>query len=246
MRSSARDLLQALDDIADAATADAVVDAATRALACVAPGRYYSAALKESGSLRIFHPGEGWLGAEHEIFQLFDVLRSSGQDCCDHPVTREYARRAGLRVIARSQLTPISEWLRSDHYQLVERQLSITDKVSVFIPYDGGVFSLHCGREKDFQDEQLRALRQLAQMIEPHVRTGLTRKRSSWLAQECLSERERDVLAWVAEGKRNAEIATIMGVSYHTVRKHLEHAFVKLGVETRGAAVRAFREYSGR
>lgn len=55
-----------------------------------------------------------------------------------------------------------------------------------------------------------------------------------------LSRRECEVLAWVAEGKTNGEIATILGTSPRTVDKHLEHVFRKLGVETRtGAMARA-------
>jgi len=53
-----------------------------------------------------------------------------------------------------------------------------------------------------------------------------------------LTEREREVLRWVAEGKRNREIATILGLSSRTVGKHLERVFEKLGVETRSAAAR--------
>ena len=51
-----------------------------------------------------------------------------------------------------------------------------------------------------------------------------------------LSRREREVLAWVARGKTNSDIATILGSKLGTVRKHLEHIFQKLGVETRTAA----------
>lgn len=51
-----------------------------------------------------------------------------------------------------------------------------------------------------------------------------------------LSRREREVLAWVAQGKTNSDIATILGSKVGTVRKHLEHVFQKLGVETRTAA----------
>jgi DNA-binding CsgD family transcriptional regulator len=51
-----------------------------------------------------------------------------------------------------------------------------------------------------------------------------------------LSRREAEVLSWVAEGKRNCEIGTILGVSPRTVQQHLFRAFQKLGVETRTAA----------
>jgi len=55
-----------------------------------------------------------------------------------------------------------------------------------------------------------------------------------------LTERERQILALVAAGKTNAEIAAILAISPRTVQKHLEHIFQKLGVETRtAAAIRA-------
>ena len=52
-----------------------------------------------------------------------------------------------------------------------------------------------------------------------------------------LTPREVQVLQWLAFGKTDAEIAALLGVSTRTVHKHLEHVYVKLGVETRTAAV---------
>ncbi len=52
-----------------------------------------------------------------------------------------------------------------------------------------------------------------------------------------LTPREAEVLHWMAEGKRNGEIAIILGVSERTVDKHRENLFAKLDVETRTAAV---------
>jgi DNA-binding CsgD family transcriptional regulator len=51
-----------------------------------------------------------------------------------------------------------------------------------------------------------------------------------------LTMREAEVLLWVAQGKTNPEIGTILGVSPGTVHKHTEHILQKLGVETRTAA----------
>ena len=51
-----------------------------------------------------------------------------------------------------------------------------------------------------------------------------------------LSKREAEVLAWVAQGKTNGEIAAILNLNIGTVKKHVEHIFEKLGVETRIAA----------
>jgi DNA-binding NarL/FixJ family response regulator len=51
-----------------------------------------------------------------------------------------------------------------------------------------------------------------------------------------LTTRETEVLGWIAAGKTNRDIAQILGMSPRTVNKHLEHIYVKLGVETRAAA----------
>jgi DNA-binding response OmpR family regulator len=51
-----------------------------------------------------------------------------------------------------------------------------------------------------------------------------------------LTLREAEVLYWVVKGKTNRDIGDILGSSPATVKKHLEHVFEKLGVETRNAA----------
>ncbi len=51
-----------------------------------------------------------------------------------------------------------------------------------------------------------------------------------------LTVREAEVLLWVAQGKANADVATILGMSEKTVKIHLGHIFEKLNVETRTAA----------
>jgi DNA-binding NarL/FixJ family response regulator len=51
-----------------------------------------------------------------------------------------------------------------------------------------------------------------------------------------LTPRVAEVLLWVAQGKTNPEIGTILGISEQTVKKHLMEIFAQLGVETRTAA----------
>jgi DNA-binding CsgD family transcriptional regulator len=55
-----------------------------------------------------------------------------------------------------------------------------------------------------------------------------------------LTSRERQILAWVARGKTNLQIAELLWISPTTVRKHLEHVYAKLGVRTRTAAAARF------
>jgi DNA-binding CsgD family transcriptional regulator len=54
-----------------------------------------------------------------------------------------------------------------------------------------------------------------------------------------LSPREREVVHWLGQGKSNDEIATILGISSHTVKNHVDHIFQKLGVHNRYEAILA-------
>ena len=51
-----------------------------------------------------------------------------------------------------------------------------------------------------------------------------------------LTDREREVLSLVAAGETNRELATSLGISEHTVARHLSNIFDKLGVTSRTAA----------
>ena len=64
-----------------------------------------------------------------------------------------------------------------------------------------------------------------APAAEPHPRLG------------DLTEREREMLSWVATGMSNAEIADALVVSPDTVRTHVSRAMVKLGARDRAQLV---------
>jgi DNA-binding CsgD family transcriptional regulator len=57
-----------------------------------------------------------------------------------------------------------------------------------------------------------------------------------------LTNREGEILAWVAQGKTNKEVAALLSLSPHSIRTRLEGIYHKLGVTTRtAAATKAFR-----
>jgi DNA-binding NarL/FixJ family response regulator len=65
-----------------------------------------------------------------------------------------------------------------------------------------------------------------------------------------LTPRQRVVVEMIAEGLRNREIAERLGISLHTVRRHVEALLRRLNVPTRAAAAvalqRAVSQISGR
>jgi DNA-binding CsgD family transcriptional regulator len=52
-----------------------------------------------------------------------------------------------------------------------------------------------------------------------------------------LTTRETEILYWMSRGKADAEIALLCGISVGTARKHAQNIYIKLGVESRTAAM---------
>ena len=58
---------------------------------------------------------------------------------------------------------------------------------------------------------------------------------------DVLSEREAEIMKWVAMGKTNGEIGSILNVSSFTVKNHMQRIFKKLDVFNRAQAVSTFK-----
>jgi two-component system, NarL family, response regulator len=69
--------------------------------------------------------------------------------------------------------------------------------------------------------------------LEPHVKALLDERAK----KPALTAREVEIVSLVAEGLRNREIATALGVSEETVGVHLRNIFLKLDVNDRTSAV---------
>lgn len=154
-----------------------------------------------------------------------------------HPVGR-YRRRTRDRAALRfSDVVPAREFRATELYNRfyrprgVEHQLSIGIKLSpAWVVVVGSDRS-----RRDFSERD----RAVLTLLQPHLIAAYRRARrvsARRLVEPSLTERETEVLAWVASGKTNPEIARRLSISPRTVQKHLEHVFEKLGVRTRTEA----------
>ncbi|MFI7449329.1 response regulator [Nonomuraea sp. NPDC049714] len=75
-------------------------------------------------------------------------------------------------------------------------------------------------------------------VLSPSV-TGVLTQRSREPERRTLSRRELEVLALIARGATNREVAAKLFITEATVKTHLLHLFGKLGVKDRAAAVAA-------
>jgi DNA-binding CsgD family transcriptional regulator len=127
---------------------------------------------------------------------------------------------------------------RSSFYAAVMKPSGIEHELKLWLPAPPGharFFEFERGSGPNFTERD----RRLLSLLRPH----LARVRARWerpVRVDGLTERERDVLALVAEGFTNREVARRLFISPATVRTHLEHVYEKLGVRTRTAAVRVF------
>ena len=62
---------------------------------------------------------------------------------------------------------------------------------------------------------------------------------------DALTSREREILEQLAKGQLYKEISSDLGLSYSTVRTHIEHIYQKLRVNTKAAAIAQFKEHKG-
>jgi DNA-binding CsgD family transcriptional regulator len=96
----------------------------------------------------------------------------------------------------------------------------------------------------NFDHRLLHKLRTMMQILGPHLHLAYMRA-TSWADRGqtsprplSLTEREEEIMRWVAEGKTNWEISVILHVSLNTIKFHLKNVYQKLGgVENRWAAV---------
>ena len=91
-------------------------------------------------------------------------------------------------------------------------------------------------RDRDFSQRDKDVLDILGRHLGPVLGRGDPRLSSPSTALG-LTERQAEILAFVARGRSNREIARVLSISAHTVRKHLENAYARMKVHTRTEAV---------
>ncbi|MGZ5215779.1 MAG: helix-turn-helix transcriptional regulator [Caldimonas sp.] len=163
----------------------------------------------------------------------------------EHPLVRFHAVRRGRGAHRISDSIPFSRFREGALYSDYYRRIGIDHAVALPIRVDEELlvsFVLNRTR-RDFSDRERDLLdrvgpvlsRLYAALAEPVGPEDPVRP------LDALTPREREVIAWLARGKTDRDIAAILGCSHRTVQKHLQRSYEKLGVETRTAAVmRAF------
>lgn len=134
--------------------------------------------------------------------------------------------------------------VRTPMYREYYKPLGVVDEVILWLPAPEGearCVSMH--RTGSVFDARSR---DLLTLLRPHLtliveRNELRRRLGEQPDTAGLTPREAEVLEWVAQGKQNKEIATLLQTSPHTIRTQLQVIYEKLGVHTRTAAAAKLR-----
>ena len=160
-----------------------------------------------------------------------------------HPVLAHWRAGPSTEVLQPTDLISQRQFRRTDFYALCFRPTGMEYQIAAGLSWPGrvGGFTVNRSRSRTFTGLEVA----LVQHLRPHVERAFAMALRAALPApqppvvEGLTPRQGEVLRWLGLGKRNAEIAVILGISSRTVDKHVEHLFGKLGVETRSAAVAA-------
>ena len=179
--------------------------------------------------------------ATDSVFERL-LIANTAQIARNHPRFRR--RDLAGNVVVTSELVTQREWASDDLFGPGWKSLPYADDLGVNTTLSNGdVVSVALMRERrTFGKED----REIFALLIPHIETLFSppaARDASSLRGIGLSEREQEVLFWVAEAKANSEIAVILGIARGTVKRHLENIYKKLGVENRhGAARRALEK----
>ena len=227
LRQLNRVLLELGNDVAEPLQLDGIID---HIIALLPGSRISVDELFRSG--RVVHRG----GRDLEIIpQLNDRVR---RYCPDSPVV-SYAMRVGFAPALRiSDFATFREVRKTGYYNEMFRYLTgWRDQAALAIRLPGSQLGFAINRDKVFADDEMLML----ELLHPHLERAL-RRCTQYLqlpSKRGLTPREREILHWVAEGKRDHEIAAILRISQRTIEQHVHVCLEKLGVETRSAATAA-------
>jgi len=233
-----RDALTLIDEAHSAEDPEAFAERVVEGLARLVPGEVVGYNEREVVSHRLLTGCE--LPSTDPPAEIGHAVSTF---CGEYPLSM-IRRRSDPRALKISDFISARELHRLNYYNRALRPLGIEHQIRLWLSAAPGIARyFYIGRRRTDGDfgERDRSLLELLRPFLVALRDRLDAELVYEADGEFLTDREAEVLAWVARGMTNGEIAALLLVSPHTVRTHLEHAFKKLGVHTRTAAVaRAF------
>lgn len=175
-----------------------------------------------------------------EPLQAFDRLRSG------FPLWGYRLQEQGGRPIFRRDYFTKAAFRDCAMFTEAYRPMGLDNHAAIPVASAGATalfFSIERASGADFTERD----RAILALLQPHLAAARLLARERAVCGEPkielfsglgLSARETEVFFWLVEGKRNPEIAGILGLALQTVKDHVSSVLAKLGLESRLAAMR--------
>ncbi|MDF3198363.1 LuxR C-terminal-related transcriptional regulator [Pseudomonas sp. 1912-s] len=169
----------------------------------------------------------------HRHPQYFGAYFSSAYK--QDPLLQRMAHGTGAQIVQINSATCALE--SSAYYQTYYHELQLNDEVDILLPMESGQsLVLSMGRRDGVtQRDELATLNSVYPLVECLLRK-FWKQHASPLAgaheQPVLTNREREVIQWMLNGKGTKEIARLLDISVQTVKVHRRNVYAKLGVST--------------
>jgi DNA-binding CsgD family transcriptional regulator len=186
----------------------------------------------------------------------------------ENPLVARYQRTQDGRAYRFSDVATASELHATSLYREFYEPLGLHHQIAFTLPSEHErLLALALSRQStDFTDVERDLLNQARPFLIQAYRNALEHSRvraeldvrsygsrlpledpglQAELAARDVTNRQAEVLAWLATGRSNRAIATVLSVSERTVHKHLQFSFRKLGVHSREEAVELLWSFVG-
>ena len=247
--------MQALEQIHSTMDLKALPERLFSAVGALIPGATLTLVHQhlKTGAVTSFRSEDLWSKAQ---------IRRSHELMPTHPVVPAY--KAGLRgAIRDTDCITQRQFEDTPHCREILLPVGLRYQTVVTLDMPGKIAGMSVIRDRNFTSLEA----ELLQLIAPQIALAFRRAQDYTALMQAaagaipapedlqrigLTPREAEVLHWVIQGKRNCEIAEIIGARDRTVGKHVERILAKLCVETRTAAanialeVLRLRQYAAR
>jgi DNA-binding CsgD family transcriptional regulator len=163
-----------------------------------------------------------------------------------HPLIKNFAETRDGRAYQISDFLSPEEWEATEIYREIYAPMGVWQQMAIGLGTSNGTIvgvTVSKSDRTPFSERDREVLTLLGRHLS-HAHAVAMRNQGrkitvrplSHLTDMGLTQREAEVVRWVALGKTNGEIGAIFGISPRTVQKHLQKIYDKLGVQGRTAA----------
>lgn len=146
------------------------------------------------------------------------------------------------RVVDLDDLMAKRDFRRTDFYNDIFRPYGIRHQLCLLLSRPGWLITMTVNHSRPITGKTRTMIMLAERFIQMAHHQTWVREMERKSPSPGMTPREMEVFHWLGCGKRNAEIAIILGCSPRTVEKHVENILAKTGAETRTAAVAMMRK----